>query len=148
AQSRAANKDLDEDSPDHLGADLDVADAGVAPPNPAPPKPVTIAAQVVPAAITQKNAASPPLTTSNSQIPKQDSTTETKPNNGTIVLDVEEGGIEVPSFIGKNVRAAIEQAQDAGLDLDAVGSGVAKDQTPSAGSKVAAGATVVVRFGR
>jgi len=64
------------------------------------------------------------------------------------VLDVEEGGIEVPSFLGKNLRGALEAAQDAGLDLDAVGSGVAKEQSPQAGAKVAAGARVTVRFGR
>jgi cell division protein FtsI (penicillin-binding protein 3) len=70
------------------------------------------------------------------------------PASGTVVLDVEEGGIEVPSFLGKNVRAAIEAAQDAGLDLDAVGSGVAREQSPSPGAKVAAGSRVMVRFGR
>jgi cell division protein FtsI (penicillin-binding protein 3) len=65
-----------------------------------------------------------------------------------VVLDVEEGGIEVPSFLGKTVRAAIEAAQDAGLDLDAVGSGIAREQLPAAGAKVAAGSRVTVRFGR
>jgi cell division protein FtsI (penicillin-binding protein 3) len=64
------------------------------------------------------------------------------------VLDVEEGGIEVPSFLGKNLRNAMETAEDVGLDLDAVGSGVAREQTPAAGTRVAAGARVVVRFGR
>jgi cell division protein FtsI (penicillin-binding protein 3) len=70
------------------------------------------------------------------------------PSSGTVVLDVEEGGIEVPSFLGKNLRNAMETAEDAGLDLDAVGSGVAREQTPTAGTRVAAGARVVVRFGR
>ena len=50
------------------------------------------------------------------------------PSNGTVVLEVEEGGIEVPSFLGKNLRSAIEVAQDVGLDLDAVGSGVGEVQ--------------------
>jgi len=66
----------------------------------------------------------------------------------TVVLAVEEGGIEVPSFIGKNLRNALEVAQDAGLDLAAVGSGVAREQTPAPGAHVVAGARVVVRFGR
>jgi beta-lactam-binding protein with PASTA domain len=70
------------------------------------------------------------------------------PASGTVVLDVEEGGIAVPSFLGKNVRAAVEAAQDAGLDLDAVGSGTARDQSPAPGSKVAAGSRVMVKFGR
>jgi cell division protein FtsI (penicillin-binding protein 3) len=68
--------------------------------------------------------------------------------SGTIVLEVEEGGISVPSFLGKNVRAAVEAAQDAGLDLDAVGSGVAREQSPAPGAKVATGSRVMVRFGR
>jgi membrane peptidoglycan carboxypeptidase len=150
---KASEKDFDEDSPDHLGTGLDVADAGEAQPSPAASKPVTIANQVVPAAITKK-VAGPSLSTTSTAAntnlqPKPDSTATAKPpTNGTVMLDVEEGGIEVPSFLGKNVRSAIEQAQDAGLDLDAVGSGVAKDQSPAAGSKVAAGARVIVRFGR
>ncbi|MGA2694679.1 MAG: PASTA domain-containing protein, partial [Terriglobales bacterium] len=67
---------------------------------------------------------------------------------GTVVLDVEQGGIVVPSFIGKSVRAAAEMAQASGLDLDSLGSGVAQDQSPPAGSHVAAGTQVVVRFAR
>ncbi len=54
----------------------------------------------------------------------------------------------VPSFAGKSVRGAIELAEDTGLDLDAVGSGLARDQTPVAGSHVATGSRVTVKFGR
>jgi cell division protein FtsI (penicillin-binding protein 3) len=68
--------------------------------------------------------------------------------NGTVVLDVEQGGIVVPSFAGKTVRAAIELAQDSGLDLDAVGSGLARIQMPAPGTHVASGSRVEVRFGR
>jgi hypothetical protein len=70
------------------------------------------------------------------------------PSSGTIVLDVEEGGIVVPSFLGKSVRTAIEMAQENGLDLDAVGSGLARQQSPPPGSHVAAGSQVTVKFGR
>jgi beta-lactam-binding protein with PASTA domain len=70
------------------------------------------------------------------------------PSSGTIVLDVEQGGIVVPSFLGKSVRAAIEMAQESGLDLDAVGSGLARQQSPAAGSHVASGSQVTVKFGR
>ena len=68
--------------------------------------------------------------------------------SGTVVLDVEEGGIEVPSFLGKSLRMAIESAQDLGLDLDAVGSGTAREQSPPPGAHVAAGSRITVRFGR
>jgi cell division protein FtsI (penicillin-binding protein 3) len=76
------------------------------------------------------------------------STPQKTPPGSTVILDVQEGGIEVPSFLGKNLRGALEAAQDAGLDLDAIGSGVAREQSPAPGAKVAAGARVVVRFGR
>jgi cell division protein FtsI (penicillin-binding protein 3) len=70
------------------------------------------------------------------------------PSTGTVVLDVEQGGIEVPLFVGKTVRGSVEAAQDIGLELEAVGSGVARQQTPVAGTHVAAGARVTVQFGR
>jgi len=75
--------------------------------------------------------------------------TQTKPPaSGTVVLDVEQGGIEVPSFVGKSLRAAVESAEDAGLQLEAVGSGVGRQQSPPAGTHVAAGSRVRVQFGR
>jgi cell division protein FtsI (penicillin-binding protein 3) len=70
------------------------------------------------------------------------------PVSGTVVLEVEQGGIEVPSFVGKTVRAAVESAEDAGLQLEAVGSGVGRQQSPPAGTHVAAGSQVTVQFGR
>jgi len=70
------------------------------------------------------------------------------PSTGTVVLDVEQGGIVVPSFVGKTVRSAVEAAQDAGLEVEAVGSGVARQQSPAAGTRVTAGSRVTVQFGR
>jgi cell division protein FtsI (penicillin-binding protein 3) len=68
--------------------------------------------------------------------------------NGTVVLEVEPGGVLVPSFAGKSVRKAIEMAVESGLELDAVGSGIAEDQSPRAGAHVTAGAKITVKFGR
>jgi hypothetical protein len=70
------------------------------------------------------------------------------PSTGTVVLDVEQGGVQVPSFIGKTVRGAVEAAEGAGLELEAVGSGVGQEQLPAPGTHVAAGAHVTVQFGR
>jgi len=149
ARRNASDKDLDESSPDHLGANLDLADAGVTPTAPAQSKPATIAEQVVPAALTTRETVTPVTMADISPSAKPDDTPDQKlPASGTVVLEVEEGGISVPSFLGKNVRAAVEAAQDAGLDLDAVGSGVAREQSPAAGAKVATGSRVMVRFGR
>jgi cell division protein FtsI (penicillin-binding protein 3) len=90
---------------------------------------------------------SPPQSASSS-IEATDVAQTRTPVTGTVVLDVEQGGIEVPSFVGKTVRGAVEAAQDAGLEMEAVGSGVARQQSPLAGAHVAAGAHVVVQFGR
>jgi cell division protein FtsI (penicillin-binding protein 3) len=154
---------LEESSPDHLGASLDMAEPGETPAIPAAVKPSPIAAQVVPAALTAKDTgrvadhAAPvvPMTAEASSpaasllAPQfENSPPEKLPASGTVVLDVEEGGIEVPSFLGKNLRVAIEAAQEAGLDLDAVGSGTAREQSPQPGAHVAAGSRITVRFGR
>jgi cell division protein FtsI (penicillin-binding protein 3) len=150
---------LEESSPDHLGASLDIAEANETPAIPSAVKPGAIGAQVVPAAMTARDADRPGLnglTTAaagsagarSSVAGSENSSAQKSPTSGTVVLDVEEGGIAVPSFIGKNLRIAIEAAQDAGLDLDAIGSGVAREQSPQAGAHVAAGSRVTVRFGR
>jgi len=62
------------------------------------------------------------------------------------VLEVEQGGIVVPSFAGKSVRGAIELAEDSGLDLDAVGQRGGQEQSPAAGSHVATGSRVTVKI--
>jgi cell division protein FtsI (penicillin-binding protein 3) len=148
ARGQASDANLEESSPDHLGAPLDMAEAGE-PSMPASIKPSPIAAQVVPAALTQAEPAALTSAAPSTPSPRPDDSSAPKiPASGTVVLDVEEGGIAVPSFLGKSVRAAIEAAQDAGLDLDAIGSGTAREQSPLPGSHVAAGSRVVVRFGR
>ena len=70
------------------------------------------------------------------------------PIRGTVVLDVEQGGIEVPNFLGKSVRDAIEFAQENQLELSPLGSGIAREQSPAAGSHVPAGTRIVVKFER
>jgi cell division protein FtsI (penicillin-binding protein 3) len=162
---------LEESSPDHLGASLDLADNNDASDIPNGPAPASatpnrakgnaIAAQVVPAAriatVMEPPRGVSSMTKSSlgyaqaSQVAApvaENATPQKESSSGTVVLDVEEGGIEVPSFLGKNLRNAMVTAEDAGLELDAVGSGVAREQTPAAGTRVAAGARVVVRFGR
>jgi cell division protein FtsI (penicillin-binding protein 3) len=148
---------LEESSPDHLGASLDMAEAGDAPAIPAAVKPSPIAAQVVPAALAARDGREPdhpapaaPLTAEadSPATQSENSPPQKLPASGMVVLDVEEGGIEVPSFLGKNLRVAIEAAEEAGLDLDAVGSGTAREQSPLPGAHVAAGSRITVRFGR
>jgi cell division protein FtsI (penicillin-binding protein 3) len=62
------------------------------------------------------------------------------------VVDVESGGLVVPSLIGKPVRAAVELAQETGFEIDVIGDGVAREQAPAPGTRIAAGGRVAVRF--
>jgi cell division protein FtsI (penicillin-binding protein 3) len=160
AEAKMKDKDLEEGTPDHPGEPLETAEineassdetagmAGVA----QSPATADSDGKIVQAAIRQ----SEPAAASQSQpqpagspSPVDAATGQARsPTSGTVVLDVEQGGIEVPSFVGKTVRGAVEAAQDTGLELEAVGSGVARQQSPSAGTHVAGGTHVTVQFGR
>jgi cell division protein FtsI (penicillin-binding protein 3) len=149
AKNKVKDSDLDEASPDHLGPGLEVADfspaESVAPPTPpSATKPSAVQGPVVPAALREKE---PLPALAKSGLAAADASVKTLPT-GTVVLEVEQGGIEVPSFLGKSVRGALEAAQDSGLELNPVGSGIAREQLPAAGTHVSAGSRVVVKFGR
>jgi len=157
AQAKVKEKDLDDGTPDHPGEPLETAEvnSGLSdapkPPNVARAlSPVSAAGEgnVVPAAVREPIAEVPvPQAKANTNQTSSEAAPPL-PASGTVVLDVEQGGIEVPSFVGKTVRGAVESAQDIGLQLDAVGSGVARQQSPAAGTHVPAGSRVTVQFGR
>jgi cell division protein FtsI (penicillin-binding protein 3) len=158
--SLAKDKDLEEGTPDHPGEPLETAevDGGSSQPAPAAsvarsPSPSLATGQadgrVVEASIRQAEpapAASGDPGLAPAKSPDLASAPPKLPATGTVVLDVEQGGIEVPLFIGKTVRGAVEAAQDVGLELEAIGSGVARQQSPLAGTHVSAGAHVTVQF--
>ncbi len=160
AQARTKDNDLEEGTPDHPGEPLETAEVNGDSSESAPakasvpplPEDARSDGKVMQAAIRQSEpvaAATNPPNPTNSPRAVDAATAQTgPPTTGTVVLDVEQGGIEVPSFVGKTVRGAVEAAQDTGLELEAVGSGVARQQSPSAGTHVAAGAHVTVQFGR
>ena len=54
--------------------------------------------------------------------------------------------VAVPSFEGKSLRDVVIAASGAGLGMRVVGSGIAREQAPTAGTMVPAGTEVVVRF--
>jgi cell division protein FtsI (penicillin-binding protein 3) len=56
--------------------------------------------------------------------------------------------VAVPSFLGKSLRDVVVQASAAGLGVQVVGSGLARDQAPAAGTLVPAGTEIVVQFAR
>jgi cell division protein FtsI (penicillin-binding protein 3) len=158
AQSKINDKDLSDDTPDHPGEPLETAEVNSDSTKPAKapnvaraPTPAVVgrAGSVVQAAMREPVSSGSSSQEVPSKTPDANSASPANlPSSGTVVLDVEQGGIEVPSFLGKTVRGAVEAAQDAGLQLDAVGSGVARQQSPAAGTHVAAGARVTVQFGR
>lgn len=153
ASRPSKEEDGSEGSSDRLGETLDVAEAPEATPAKlepgvsAPPAAEPIASAVVPAALHHQEVVAAPQ-------PVADPPTTARvvndplPKTGTLILDIEQGGIVVPSFTGKSVRAAIEIAEETGLDLDAVGDGLARDQSPPPGARVANGTRVTVRFTR
>lgn len=147
AQSKIEDKDLADDTPDHPGEPLETAEMNDAAKERnvgrAPTPATTDHSNVVQASMREPLASAAPRNQ-----PNEPAREPQLPSSGTVVLDVEQGGIEVPSFVGKTVRGAIEAAQDSGLQLDAVGSGLARQQTPAAGSHVPAGSRVTVQFGR
>jgi cell division protein FtsI (penicillin-binding protein 3) len=56
--------------------------------------------------------------------------------------------VAVPSLIGQPVRSVIERAGGVGLGVQVIGSGIARQQVPAAGTMVPPGTQIVVRFGR
>jgi cell division protein FtsI (penicillin-binding protein 3) len=165
AKAAMKEQDLVEGTPDHPGETLEEVDGGGD-----EGKPAQVVANgavsaphgpsggpMVQAAMRAREtiSATGPLQNSNARGSSGSTATDTSgaaqtkiPSNGTVVLEVEQGGIEVPSFVGQTVRGALEKAQDAGLELEAMGSGVARVQSPPAGTHVASGAQVKVQFGR
>jgi cell division protein FtsI (penicillin-binding protein 3) len=143
ARRDSKDDDLDEGPPDHPGAALG-PDAVTAQPvveaAKEPPEPGVVTAglreRIEPVSAAKEEKASLPDIAVH------------MPSGGTVMLDVEQGGIVVPSFVGKSVRAAVQVASGSGLDLDVVGSGVAREQEPAAGSHVAVGSRIVVKFAR
>jgi cell division protein FtsI/penicillin-binding protein 2 len=70
-----------------------------------------------------------------------------KPESGTLVTDAKHR-VAVPSFAGASVRQVVERAGTAGLAVQLLGNGLARDQAPAAGTMVPMGTEIVVRFAR
>ena len=138
AAKKVTDQDLEEGSPDAFGQPLPaVAEAEYSREEPlaTPGK-----ARLVPAALTRQTPVQERLT----PLSPMETPSVQKPN-GAIVVDVD-GGVLVPVFTGKSLRAAVEAARDVGLELDARGSGIAREQWPAAGMRVNRGTRVAVRF--
>ena len=155
----ASAKDIDEGS-DHLGPPLLMGDdansatpgasattAAKETPAPAPAS----GAKIVDASVRQPVIGAADAVPSSSEMPVSDSVVpasgDLPSSKGTVVIDVNSGPV-VPSFVGKTMRGAVETAQQTGLELSVIGSGIARQQSPPPGSHLAAGQRVIVRFTR
>ena len=152
-QTLLASKDgdLTDESSDHLGAPLqdDTAPASNTQATTGAAKPVKgtdpASAAVVKSLDTKPPASSGTEIAQASAPPQPPTSAGQSSANGTVVLDVD-SGVVVPSFLGKPLRSAVETAQQSGLEINAIGSGVAREQWPAAGSHLPSGQHITVRF--
>jgi cell division protein FtsI (penicillin-binding protein 3) len=145
AAAKASDGDISEGSIDPLPESIEMAT--VDPPSPPPPLLKPSASQA-PARLVEAKVSHVETRHAGSQS-SVTATTDSPPprTKGTAVVTLG-NGVVVPSLIGKPVRAALEIAQESGIDIDIVGSGVAREQSPAAGTRIATGARVEVRFSR
>jgi len=67
--------------------------------------------------------------------------------NGAVVVDAGKR-VAVPDFAGAGLRSVVQDAGHLGLRVQPVGSGMAHEQVPAAGTMVPLGTEIVVRFAR
>jgi cell division protein FtsI (penicillin-binding protein 3) len=67
--------------------------------------------------------------------------------NGAVVIDAGKR-VAVPDFHGNDLRTVVEKAGNLRLRVRTLGSGLAQDQAPAAGTMVPLGTEIVVRFSR
>ncbi|MDP9263077.1 MAG: penicillin-binding transpeptidase domain-containing protein, partial [Acidobacteriota bacterium] len=129
AAAKVGDAEIAEGSPDRLGWDLPQAESQPAPETQVATTPMPAAApaaaqapgrsndanaQLLPAAVRTAQVVPPAPAPPPLQAPAA------PPANGTVVLDTE-GGVVVPSLIGKPLREAIELAQESGIELEVIG---------------------------
>jgi cell division protein FtsI (penicillin-binding protein 3) len=68
-------------------------------------------------------------------------------SNGAVVIDAGKR-VAVPAFDGEGLRNVVESAGHLGLRVQTLGSGLAREQAPAAGTMVPVGTEIVVRFAR
>ncbi|WP_353073741.1 penicillin-binding protein [Tunturiibacter gelidiferens] len=140
---------------------------------PANAAPVEVAAIEKPVAVTQKAPANGKTSGILDMLPAKvvaafhggdgtgsaapDASAQTMPQKAAPAVEAKEKGavvvdaglrVPVPSFEGSGLRGVVERADSAGLRVQAVGSGLAREQVPAAGTMVPAGTEIVVRFSR
>jgi cell division protein FtsI (penicillin-binding protein 3) len=152
-RASAKESDFSEGSPDRLSGDVEIAEAkgesiptsaSIIPAKAVATKKQADRARMIAASFTPAKPAPVPVQT---PMPLPATPQPLVSARGTVIIDAGSGPT-APALIGKTVRAAIESAQDAGIEIDVVGTGVARAQAPAAGERVPPGTRVVVKFSR
>jgi cell division protein FtsI (penicillin-binding protein 3) len=68
--------------------------------------------------------------------------------DSVVAVSTEDRSLKVPSLIGLPLRKVIEVSAAAGLEVQMIGNGTAREQAPSPGTIVARGTQIVVRCAR
>jgi len=148
-QASAEKEDANDESSDRLGSPMQTADADAptsAKPQPNSPPVAPGSSRPDTSGISAPPAQSPAGSElAQAAVPQPPTQAEQAAGKGTVVLDVE-SGVVVPSFLGKPLRSAVESAQQSGLEINAIGSGVAREQWPAPGSHLPSGQRITVRF--
>jgi cell division protein FtsI/penicillin-binding protein 2 len=145
----AQEEDANDESSDRLSTSLQMADAdattngkpqpGAPGTIPGPPKSDTLDSSVQPIQSSAGRAIA------QATAPQPTPAEQAAAGKGTVVLDVD-SGVVVPSFLGKPLRTAVESAQQSGFEINAIGSGVAREQWPAPGSHLSSGQRITIRF--
>jgi cell division protein FtsI (penicillin-binding protein 3) len=98
-------------------------------------------------AVSADPPAAPQNSSSSSPIPTHASGASSATSKGSVMV-ASGTRVVVPSLLGEPVREVIEHAGAVGLGVQVVGSGIARQQVPAAGTMVPAGTEIVVEFGR
>jgi cell division protein FtsI (penicillin-binding protein 3) len=107
-------------------------------PSPHPALPTTVFAETIIPEPAETPAPIPPMPVSSPAAPIV---------NGSVIVNAGKK-VAVPSLVGQPVRNVIEQAGAVGLGVQVLGTGIAREQAPVAGTMVPTGTEVVVRFTR
>ena len=107
------------------------------------------AAPQAPASTPPPPAASPTVTAANSTTPHgKAAPVAAAPTPPATVVIADAHQFRVPSLVGLSMRQVIEQAGTTGLQVEIIGSGIAREQAPAPGAMVPAGTKIVVRCER
>ena len=117
-----------------------------------PAQPAVIAQPATTTTATVADSPAKPSAEQEASVPDTDqaAATHPRPSHQTTPkhITISDGKkLTVPSFIGLPVRKVIEAAGIAGLDVQIVGNGTAREQAPAPGTQVPTGTKIVVRCG-